>query len=191
MIMPNQSEFSLLASRNGDLKIAGKILVRHKARLWLHLMTLLAAIAIFNPHSAAADTLKTPDPSIAPIDVVRTQLEALMNNDTPEIDFGIKQTWAFAHPTNRENTGPYERFVGLIKNPSYAPLIDHVSHTVTEQNRAEAGNKSWVQFKVLMEDKNGDVLAFAWVVKKVFEGPYKDCWMTSGVSAPLPAGQGS
>lgn len=145
------------------------------------------ALAFTAGGMALADTLKTPNPSMAPIDVVRTQLEALMNNDTPEEDFGIKQTWAFAHPKNREATGPYDRFARMIRNPAYAPLIDHVSHTITEQNRAT----EWVQFKVMMEDKHGHVLAFAWVVKKSDEAPFKDCWMTSAVSAPMPSGQGS
>ncbi len=148
------------------------------------MLTALSSVMIM---PAAAETLKTPHPSIEPIDVVRTQLNALMRNDTPEDDFGIKQTWAFAHPSNRVNTGPYDRFARLLRTPSYAPLIDHVSHTVTEQNRAT----DWVQFKVMMEDSAGRVLAFAWVVKKADEAPFKDCWMTSGVSQPLPAGQGS
>jgi len=154
-------------------------------KLRLFLSALL--IVLIGSSQGFADTLKTPDPSLQPIDVVRTQLEALMNNDAPEKDFGIKQTWAFAHPNNRRATGPYDRFARMIRNPAYIPLIDHVSHTITEQNRAT----EWVQFKVLMEDKNGQVLAFAWVVKKSAEEPFVDCWMTSAVSAPLPAGQGS
>lgn len=154
---------------------------------FIQAILVLLAMGLSHHSVAMAAELKAPNPSIEPIDVVRTQLEALMNNDTPEADFGIKQTWAFAHPSNRQNTGPYDRFVRLIKNPSYAPLIDHVSHTITEQNRST----TWVQFKVLMEDKNGDVLAFAWVVKKASVAPFVDCWMTSGVSQPLPAGQGS
>ena len=150
------------------------------------IFTALLLSFLGSSHSLA-QTLKTPDPSIEPIEVVRTQLEALMNNDVPEEDFGIKQTWAFAHPNNRKATGPYDRFARMIRNPAYAPLIDHVSHTITEQNRAT----EWVQFKVMMEDKQGNVLSFAWVVKKSDEAPFKDCWMTSGVSAPTPSGQGS
>ena len=135
----------------------------------------------------AEGELKTPRPDIAPIDVVRIQLKALQNNDVPSPDFGIKQTWAFAHPDNRAVTGPLDRFANMIKNPAYKPLLNHQRHTVTEQNRSD----KWIQFKVLMEDADGQVLGFAWVVKKAKTGPFKDCWMTTGVSAPVLTGQGS
>jgi hypothetical protein len=42
-----------------------------------------------------------------------------------------------------------------------------------------------------MEAGNGKVMQFAWIVEKVTEGRFKDCWMTVAVSAPRLAGQGS
>jgi hypothetical protein len=42
-----------------------------------------------------------------------------------------------------------------------------------------------------MEAGNGDVMQFAWIVEKVTEGRYRDCWMTVAVSAPRLSGQGS
>jgi hypothetical protein len=44
---------------------------------------------------------------------------------------------------------------------------------------------------VFMEAGNGKVMQFAWIVEKVTEGRFKDCWMTVAVSAPRLAGQGS
>ena len=44
---------------------------------------------------------------------------------------------------------------------------------------------------VFMEAGNGDVMQFAWIVEKVIEGRYRDCWMTVAVSAPQLSGQGS
>ena len=49
---------------------------------------------------ALADNLVRPDPSIAPAEVVAIQLMSLKNNDLVEADFGIRQTWNFAHPQN-------------------------------------------------------------------------------------------
>jgi hypothetical protein len=49
----------------------------------------------------------------------------------------------------------------------------------------------WRQFDVFMEAGNGKVIQFAWIVEKVTEGRFKDCWMTVAVSAPRLAGQGS
>jgi hypothetical protein len=66
-------------------------------------------------------------------------------------------------------------------------MIDHVTHSI---KLAKQG-AGWQQFDVLMETNGGNVLFFSWVVEKVTEGEYKDCWMTTAVSAPSPAGQGS
>lgn len=151
------------------------------------LFGLVLLALVFNPAGADAGELIQPDPSITPEQVVEIQLRALMENDTPEADFGISQTWAFAHPDNRAVTGPLAGFAQMMKGPYYNALINHRSHTISEMNRT----RDWVQFKVMMEDRMGRVLAFLWVVKQVKTAPYADCWMTSAVSAPVPAGQGS
>ena len=80
--------------------------------------------------SARAD-LVTPDPSIAPAEVVAIQLKALQFNDNPEPDFGIAQTWAFAHPRNRSATGPLPRFASMIKSPPYAKMLNHSRHEIS------------------------------------------------------------
>ncbi|MGB1863979.1 MAG: hypothetical protein ACPHOL_06685, partial [Candidatus Puniceispirillum sp.] len=82
---------------------------------------------------------------------------------------------------------PYPRFAQMIRSPSYAQMIDHATHSI---KLAKQGT-GWQQFDVLMETNGGNVLFFSWVVEKVTEGEYKDCWMTTAVSAPSPAGQGS
>lgn len=150
---------------------------------FMTIMLMMAALAL----PAYAADMRMPSPQITPDEVVAIQLEALQRNDSPDADAGIRQTWAFAHPDNRQVTGPLNNFIAMIKKPAYAPLINHRRHTITRQNTAT----EWVQFKVLMEDEAGRVLAFAWVVKKVKSGIFKDCWMTSAVSAPVLAGQGS
>ena len=52
-----------------------------------------------------SDIIK-PNTKIEPYNVVEIQLISLKNNDKPDKDFGIKQTWEFAHPENKINTGP-------------------------------------------------------------------------------------
>ena len=66
---------------------------------------ILAAIGWVACAVAYADDLVRPDPSIAPAEVVAIQLMGLKNNDLVETDFGIRQTWSFAHPKNRKVTG--------------------------------------------------------------------------------------
>ena len=142
---------------------------------------------------AYAGDLVKPDPSIAPAEVVAIQLMGLKNNDLIETDFGIRQTWSFAHPKNRNVTGPFPRFAQMIKGPGYSVLLNHKSHEIRNGSGAPKGKTSndeiSRQFDVFMETANGDILYFSWIVQKVVAGQFKDCWMTVSVSAPRPAGQ--
>ncbi|MDC3235258.1 hypothetical protein OBB02_04375 [Candidatus Puniceispirillum sp.] len=153
----------------------------------------LAVIGWFACAAAYAGDLVRPDPSIAPAEVVAIQLMGLKNNDIVETDFGIRQTWNFAHPKNRNFTGPFPRFAQMLKGPGYSVLLNHKSHEIRNGPRTSKGKTSSdelrKQFDVLLETANGDILYFSWVVQKVAMGQFKDCWMTVSVSMPRPAGQ--
>ncbi|MDA7598407.1 hypothetical protein N8835_00090 [Alphaproteobacteria bacterium] len=143
---------------------------------------------------AKASDLVMPDPSIAPGEVVAIQLKALQFNDNPINDFGIAQTWSFAHPNNRAMTGPLPRFAAMIKSPGYASLIDHNRHTISQEKTALAPGSDDPNieiFNVFMEGKTGQTFLLQWVVERVTEGEYSDCWMTVSVSAPVAVGLGS
>ena len=129
-----------------------------------------------------------PDPSIDPKDVISIQLKALKNNNIPFDDAGIEQTWEFAHPNNRIYTGPLNNFIRMMKNPSYSMMIDHISHNIIPVQEKEYSSYYFVELK----DKNGKIYGFEWTVEKVIEvGDFKDCWMTVGVSRPMPISQAS
>ena len=136
--------------------------------------------------SARADLVK-PDPSIAPVEVVAIQLKALQFNDNPVPDFGIAQTWAFAHPRNRAATGPLPRFAAMIKGPSYAKMLNHSRHEISPV----MVGPDMAQFDVLLETDGGKILLFQWGVEKVKSGEFAGSWMTVAVSMPRLAGQGS
>ena len=144
-------------------------------------------IFLFFSAPARAAEMVYPNPDIAPAEVIAIQLNGLQYNDSPEIDAGIRQTWAFAHPRNRAITGPLQRFATMLKGPGYDMILYHASHQIVPANSGDG----WRQFDVFMESGNGKLLQFAWIVEKVTEGRYKDCWMTVAVSAPRSAGQGS
>ena len=78
--------------------------MRIQSQLAAILAALLSVLMLSLP-SRAAD-LVVPDPAIAPEEVVAIQMKALQFNDNPVPDFGIAQTWNFAHPRNRAVTGP-------------------------------------------------------------------------------------
>jgi hypothetical protein len=131
-----------------------------------------------------ADLIK-PNNKIEPFQVVKIQLKSLQKNDTPTKDNGIEQTWEFAHPSNKKNTGPLDRFKVMLKGKSYKILLDHLDHEIIQQNLANS--VILFEVRVLGEDKS--YYKFKWQVAKYKEeGPLKDCWLTTMVSTPMPLG---
>ena len=131
-----------------------------------------------------AELLK-PTSDIKPTEVVKIQLVGLQKNDLGYKDSGIEQTWNFAHPNNKKNTGPLPNFKMMIKGNSYQMLIDHLNHTITELGSSD----KWAQFEVIILDKNKIYHKFNWQVEKyTMNGPLKDCWLTTMVSKPISLG---
>ena len=140
--------------------------------------------SFFNISLTKADLL-FPNNSILPADVIKIQLNALMDNDSKFKDSGIEQTWNFAHPNNKKNTGPLPNFKMMIKGNSYKMLLNHLSHTIT----ALGSSKKWAQFEVVILDKEKIYHKFNWQVEKfTMEGPLQGCWLTTVVSNPIPLG---
>ena len=150
----------------------------------LHLTYSVVIIFLLNLSISKAE-LKIPNKTILPVDVIKIQLNGLMNNDEKFKDSGIEQTWNFAHPENKKNTGPLPNFKMMIKSKSYQMLLNHLSHTITDVG---SGDK-WAQFEVIILDKEKTYHKFNWQVEKyIDEGPLKDCWLTTMVSSPIPLG---
>ncbi|MEM0967039.1 MAG: DUF4864 domain-containing protein [Verrucomicrobiota bacterium] len=118
-------------------------------------------------------------------DVVLTQLEALQTNDTPEADHGIGIAWKYAHPKNKESTGPLPRFTQMLYSPAYKPLLNHRSHTVTELENSRRGEAT---FEVIVVTGEGVRLKYFWLVERIDRDDEKSPWRTTAVSSPSPEG---
>jgi len=131
--------------------------------------------------STFADLIQ-PNPNIKPEEVIKVQLESLMMNNSPYQDAGISQTWEFAHPQNRQFTGPLSNFTLMMKSGSYSLMLNHSKHKIIFVSKDD----NTANFFVELTDKVGSKFGFTWIVKKVLnEGKFKNCWMTSTVSRPL------
>ena len=150
----------------------------------LHLIYSVAIIFLLNLSISKAE-LQTPNNMILPAEVIKIQLIGLMNNDEKFKDSGIEQTWNFAHPENKKNTGPLPNFKMMIKSRSYQMLLNHLSHTITNVGSSD----KWAQFEVIILDNEKIYHKFNWQVEKYTkDGPLKDCWLTTMVSSPIPLG---
>ena len=129
-----------------------------------------------------AELLK-PNPSIKPEEVISIQLLALQNNSVPFNNAGITQTWEFAHPSNRQYTGPIEKFILMMYSPSYIIMLEHQFHKIITVSQED----DIAFFFIELTDKPGNKFGFQWTLQKVLtEGNYLNCWMTVGVSQPIP-----
>ncbi len=143
---------------------------------------LIILFAIFTSDITLAELLK-PNPSLKPIEVVSIQLNALKDNNNPYLNAGVVQTWEFAHPSNRKYTGPLENFVKMMSSPSYFIMLDHTNHNIISVSDRDF----IIYFFVEITDKEGNKFGFTWTLEKVIaESKFKNCWMTTAVSQPLP-----
>ena len=150
----------------------------------IYLVIIFIFAGMFILTTAKADIIK-PNSEIEPNQVVKIQLDGLMKNDEPNLNNGIKQTWEFAHPSNKKYTGPLSKFITLLKGQNYKMLINHLDNEIIEIFKTT--NKYGFEVTILSNDKN--YYKFQWVVEKYYEeGPLKDCWLTISVSNPISLG---
>ena len=116
-----------------------------------------------------------PEPDLKPNDVVRLQLLAMQQND--ESDIGIEVTFRFASPANKKQTGPLQRFIRLVRNPSYRPLLNHTNATFLELTVEE----EFAVQDVIITTSKGERIGYRFRLS-IQKGPlYPGCWMTDSV----------
>ena len=134
-----------------------------------------ARIAFADDHKPALSP-PGPTPQLTPEQVVKVVVAALAANDAA--DNGIRITFRFASPANQQVTGPIERFIPLVKNAAYAPLVNHKTAVVREL--AVKGDQA--AELVTVTDGAGHEAHYVFQLSKQHDaGPLKDCWMTDGV----------
>ena len=141
---------------------------------------LLFIFLLFYLHGANvySDIIK-PNTKIEPYNVVEIQLISLKNNDKPDKDFGIEQTWEFAHPENKINTGPLNNFKKMLKNEIYSILLNHKDHKIEEIYN----NKKIAIYDVIILGSDNFYYEFKWQGERDDgEGSLKNGGLRSGVS---------
>ena len=116
-----------------------------------------------------------PEPELKPNDVVRLQLLAMQQND--DSDFGIEVTYRFASPSNKIQTGPLKRFISLVRNPSYRPLLNHTSATFLELTVEE----DFAVQDVIITTSKGKRIGYRFRLSIQKGTLFPGCWMTDSV----------
>ena len=121
-----------------------------------------------------------PSPKLSPAQVVSAQLAALKNND--DGDTGIRITFRFASPGNKAQTGPIERFIAMLKNPAYQPMINYKS----DHREPIEVDGSVARQVVTLVSSSGKRTRYLFVLSKQKQPPCRGCWMTDAVMRPDP-----
>ena len=116
-----------------------------------------------------------PEPELKPNDIVRLQLLAMQQND--ESDIGIKVTFRFASPANKRQTGPLQRFIRLVRNPSYRPLLNHTNATFLELTVED----DFAVQDVIITTSKGERIGYRFRLSIQKGTLYPGCWMTDSV----------
>ena len=120
----------------------------------------------------SVDGSPSPSPVYSPSEVVQIQLDALQRNNAN--DDGIEIVFRFASPRNKRMTGPLWRFEGIIKSPSYRPMLGHQS---THLEDAHIDGREALQ-RVHLVDQLGNEIVYLFVLTKQSEQTCGGCWMT-------------
>ena len=140
------------------------------------------AAAVFLVLLAAPEAWSTshgafPGPEYGPADVVRIQVQALADNDTPYRNAGIEVAFRFASPANKQVTGPLWRFIRLLYNPTYRPFLNHqVAHFGQIDVQGSEATQT-----VILTAANGRRVGYVFRLSRQRGAPCRACWMTDGV----------
>ena len=129
-----------------------------------HIIYKVILITLFASSISYAELIE-PNDGIEPSQVIKIQLRSLKQNNKPNKDNGIEQTWKFAHPNNQKYTGPLDRFKTMIKGKSYEMLLNHLDHNIA----VVQSNDLIVNFEVTVLDKNKTYYKFNWTAADAWE----------------------
>jgi hypothetical protein len=118
-----------------------------------------------------------PGPEYGPADVVRLQVQALANNDTPYRNAGIEVAFRFASPANKRFTGPLRRFIRMLYTPTYRPFL---RHKVAHFGQVDIQG-SQATLTVILTAANGRRAGYVFRLSRQRGDPCEACWMTDAV----------
>jgi hypothetical protein len=121
--------------------------------------------------------LPTPDPSYGPDEVVSLQVDGLATNDDPFENAGIGVAYNFASPANRRATGPFGRFVRMVRGPQYSPMVDHVEATAGPMQRAGGSAEQ----RVTLTGPDGRTATYVFGLSNERGGDLDGYWLTDRV----------
>ncbi len=118
-----------------------------------------------------------PNAELSPVDVVNMQLAALADNDNPLPNSGIATVFRFASPSNKEATGPLDRFTMMVKGDPYRDMLNHRQSELMPAMESP----SHTLIPVRLVTREGKDARYVFVLTRQQSEACKGCWMTDAV----------
>lgn len=124
------------------------------------------------------EVFPVPRPDLTPGDVVRTQMEALAENDLPYKDAGIETAYRFMAPSTRQLIGSIRHFLDVVNNPIYRCCIRHQRVRYSE---VRVRNRRALRALILESRATGAEVGFVFALERQQAPPHRHCWLTTSV----------
>ncbi|MCA9192494.1 MAG: hypothetical protein KDB03_12055 [Planctomycetales bacterium] len=136
------------------------------------------AATLSGASETASDNVRmVAKPELTPEEVVELQIDSLNKSlADPE---AMKTCFGLASPSNRQATGPLERFATMVVSPPY----DHLAYCEQWQVGAATIEGDFAVVLATTVDGENQVHAYRFFLVKQREPPYENCWLTEAVSA--------
>ena len=137
----------------------------------------MIAPAVWLILSGLALSVPRPNPARGPGEVIRLVVGALQRNDSPVPNAGVFTAYQFASPGNRAVTGPYGRFLQIVKSQESRPLMgqhaEEFGELMLHGDQAEQD--------VRVQPDQGPAISYRFSVSRHTTGACAGCWLVDGV----------
>ena len=116
--------------------------------------------------------------ALSPEAVVKTVVDALRNNNSPMPNAGVFTAYRFASPENHALTGPYGRFLRLVKSPDFEPMLR--AHSGELGAIEVTGDRAEQSLRIRLDGGQSAVYRFNLSRQKA--GAFRGNWMVDGVA---------
>ncbi len=123
--------------------------------------------------------LPSPSRALTPEQVIKIQLSALKLNDDEAQDAGLCKVYEFASHANQQITGSVDRFIALLKNPLYRPLLAFKS---VEFSRLAVGADCAEQTVTISPGTGTAQVKYTFSLVRESFGEGVGCWLLDSIS---------
>jgi hypothetical protein len=120
--------------------------------------------------------------SVIEPNVVLTEILESYKNFSESPQKAIDTIWDNAHPSNREITGPKDRFERMLLSEPYSSILDLKEYSFTKTIETEESQ----HYEIKILAKNNSYFEVTWVFQLdlCLSDSENKCWLTVAVTAP-------